>query len=135
MTRDQELRFKKKCEMELLRKTVKILYNKQHNSDERIVGLKLDLRNKFQMSRSWIDNTMRWLQKKAIEKSKAKKKSLRVKLHNLLEEKRLLSELLLEEEKNKTMNQPAVLNPAKKIIYNNSSKKFTTNQEKLVELG
>ena len=121
--------------MELLRKTVKRLYNKQHNSDERIAGLKLDLRNKFQMSRSWIDNTMRWLQKKAIEKSKAKKKSLRVKLHNLLEEKKLLSELLLEEEKNKTMNQPAVLNPAKKIIYNNSSKKLTTNQEKLLELG
>ena len=84
MTRDQELRFKKKCEMGLLRKTVKRLHKKQHNSDERIAGLKLDLRNKFQMSRSWIDNTMRWLQKKAIEKSKAKKKSLRVKLHKLV---------------------------------------------------
>ena len=58
-----------------------------------------------------------------------------MKLHKLLEEKKLLSELLLEEEKNKAMNQPAVLNPTKKIIYNNSSKKLTTNQEKLLELG
>ena len=36
MTRDQELRFKKKCELELLCKTASRLYNKQHNSDERI---------------------------------------------------------------------------------------------------
>ena len=96
--------------------------------------MKSDLRNKFQMSRSWIDNTMRWLQKKAIEKSKAKKKSLRVKLHKLLEEKQLLSELLSEENKSKATNQPDVLNPVKKIIYNNRSKKLTTNQEKLSEL-
>ena len=78
---------------------------------------------------------MRWLQKKAIEKSKAKKKSLRVKLYSLLEEKQLLSELILEKEKNKATNQPGVLNSVKKFIYNNSSKKLTTNQEKLLELG
>ena len=45
MTRDQELRFKKKCEQELLRKTVKRLYSKQQYSDEKIAALKLDLRN------------------------------------------------------------------------------------------
>ena len=39
------------------------------------------------------------------------------------------------EHKLKVTNQPAVLNPAKKIIYNNSSKKLTTNQEKLLKLG
>ena len=94
MTRDQELRFKKKCEQELLRKTVKRLYSKQQYSDEKIAALKLDLRNKFQMSRSWIDNTLRWLQKRAVEKSKAKKKSLRLKLDKLLEEKQFLSDVL-----------------------------------------
>ena len=87
------------------------------------------------MSRSWIDNTLRWLQKKAVEKSKAKKKSLRLKLDKLLEEKQLLTDLLLEENKNRAMNQPTVLNPLKKSVYNNSSKKLTSNQEKLLELG
>ena len=70
--------------------------------------MKLDFGNEFQMTRSWIDNTMRWLQKKAIEKSKAKKKSLQVKLHKLMEEKQLSSELLLEVKKNEAMNQPDI---------------------------
>ena len=47
----------------------------------------------------------------------------------------MLSDLLLEENKNRAVNQPAVLNPLKKIVYNNSSKKLTSNQEKLLELG
>ena len=72
---------------------------------------------------------MGWLQKKAIERFKAKKNSLWVKFHELLEEKQLLNKLLLEEKTKKAINQPDVLNLWKKIVYNNSSKKLTTNQE------
>ena len=68
MTKEQEVRFKKKCELDLVRKTIKRLYSKQQSSDEKIAGLKMELRNKFQMSQSWIENSLKWLQKKAIEK-------------------------------------------------------------------
>ena len=97
--------------------------------------MKLELRNKYQMSRNWIENTLKWLQKKTIEKAKTKKKSLRLKLDKLLEEKQLLKELLFEESKEKRMNHPDSQNPARKIVYNNSKKKLTTHQEKLLELG
>ena len=50
------------------------------------------------MSRSWIDNTLRWLQKKAVEKSKKKKKSLQMKLDKLLEEKQVLKHLFIGRE-------------------------------------
>ena len=33
------------------------------------------------------------------------------------------------------MNHPDSQNPARKIVYNNSKKKLTTHQEKLLELG
>ena len=134
MTKEQEVRFKKKCELDLVRKTIKRLYSKQQSSDEKIAGLKMELRNKFQMSRSWIENTLKWLQKKAFEKVKPKKKSLRLKFDKLLEEKQLLKELLSEETKNKTMNSD-FLNPVRKIVYNNSTKKLSSDQEKLLELG
>ena len=71
ITQDQEFQFKRKYKQESLQKTVKGLYSKQQYSVERRAGLNLDLRNKFQMSRS--DNMLRWLQKKAVEKSKMKK--------------------------------------------------------------
>ena len=47
----------------------------------------------------------------------------------------MLMHLFLEEKRNRAMNQSDVLNSVKKIIYNNSSKKLTTSQEKLLELG
>jgi len=87
------------------------------------------------MSRNWIENTLKWLQKKAIEKAKMKKKSLRLKFDKLLEEKQLLKELLFEESKEKCMNHPDSQNPARKIVYNNSKKKLTTQKEKLLEFG
>ena len=68
------------------------------------------------MSRNWIENTLKWLQKKAIEKVKMKKKSLRLKFDKLLEEKQLLKELLFEESKEKRMNHPDSQNPARKIV-------------------
>ena len=38
------------------------------------------------MSHGWIDNTIKWLQKKAVEKTRLKKISLKRKLDRLLEE-------------------------------------------------
>ena len=112
----------------------KELYSKQQRSDERIPGLKLELHSKFQTSRNWIENTLKWLQKKAIEKVKPKKKSLRLKFDKLIEEKQLLKELSIEETKNKSVNSD-FRNPMRKIVYNNSSKKLTSDEEKLLELG
>jgi hypothetical protein len=87
------------------------------------------------MSGSWIKNTLKWLWKKAIDKVKPKKNSLQKKFDNLKEEKQLLKDLLLEESKNKGQNQSGDINPMRKIIYNNSRKKLSAEQEKLLELG
>ena len=56
-------------------------------------------------------------------------------MDRLLEEKKLLEELLKEENKNKNMREPDNLDPQRKFIYNNSSKILTEDQEKLVDLG
>ena len=87
------------------------------------------------MSGSWIENTLKWLWKKAIDKVKPKKNSLQKKFDNLKAEKQLLKDLLLEESKNKGQNQSGDINPMRKIIYNNSRKKLSAEQEKLLELG
>jgi hypothetical protein len=65
---------------------------------------------------------------------KPKKKSLRLKFDKLIEEKQLLKELSIEETKNKSVNLD-FRNPMRKIVYNNSSKKLTSDQEILLELG
>ena len=136
MDRDQEIRFKRKCELDLIRKTIKRIHVKQQKSDEKLAQMKLELRNVYRMSSSWIENTWKWLQKKAADKAKSKKKSLRSKLDKLLEEKQMLKDLSLEEKNNVRIYQQAEENPTKKkIVYNNSSKKLTADQEKLFELG
>ena len=43
MSREQEKKWKIKCEIELIQKTVKRLFVKQQNADERIAKLKLQL--------------------------------------------------------------------------------------------
>ena len=42
MSKDQETKFKRKCELDLIRKTIRRLHAKQQNSDERLAGLKLE---------------------------------------------------------------------------------------------
>ena len=85
------------------------------------------------MSHGWIDNTIKWLQKKAVEKTRSKEITLKKKLDRLLEEKKLLEELLREE--NKNMRDPNILDPQRKFIYNNSSKILSKEQKILLELG
>ena len=79
MDKEHELRLKLKCERELIQKTIKRLHIKQQNSDEKIAGFKLDLKGKLKMSRTWIENTLQWLNKKAQTKALEKKKTLRKK--------------------------------------------------------
>ena len=87
MSVDQEGRFKKKCESELVQKTIRRLFVKQQQADERVAILKLELRNRLKMSGRWIENTFKWLQKKAEMKSKDKKKNLKRKFDILCAEK------------------------------------------------
>ena len=68
-------KWKLKCEMELIQRTIKRLYTKQQNADERIASRKLELRKRLKMGDKWIENTMRWLEKKAKEKEIPKKES------------------------------------------------------------
>jgi len=77
MTKDQESKLKRKCEIELKQKTIKLLNPKQQNADERIATLKLKLKDKFNMSRNWIENTVQWLTKKAEKKGDEKKNILK----------------------------------------------------------
>ena len=58
MTKDQELKLKRRCELELIQKTIKLLHAKQQRTDERIATFKLNLKEKLFMSRNWIQNTI-----------------------------------------------------------------------------
>ena len=129
MSVDQEGRFKKKCECELVQKTIRRLFVKQQQADERVAILKLELRNRLKMSGRWIENTFKWLQKKAEMKSKDKKKNLKRKFDILCAEKiKENQKINLERSKPESM-------PRKQVVYNNSSKKLSPKQEKLLELG
>ena len=129
MSVDQEGRFKKKCESELVQKTIRRLFMKQQQADERVAILKLELRNRLKMSGRWIENTFKWLQKKAEMKSKDKKKNLKRKFDILCAEKiKENQKINLERSKPESM-------PRKQVVYNNSSKKLSPKQEKLLELG
>ena len=48
-----------------MQKTIKWLFVKQQNADKRIATLKLQLQNKFKMGKKWIENMMKWLERKA----------------------------------------------------------------------
>ena len=134
MSREQEKKWKIKCEIELIQKTVKRLFVKQQSADERIAKLKLQLRNKFKMGEKWIENTMRWLEKKAKGKAESKKTSLKGKFDKLNAEKKMIEELF-EENKMKYAEEKENTNPMKKIVYNNSSKTISRRQQKVLELG
>ena len=87
MRKDQESKLKRRCEIELIQKTIKLLHVKQQKADERIATLKLNLIDKINMSRNWIENTVQWLTKKAEKKGEEKKKILKRKFQQLYEEK------------------------------------------------
>ena len=121
MTKDQESKLKRKCEIELIQKTIKLLHIKQQKADERIATLKLNLKDKLNMSRNWIENTVQWLTKKAEKKGEEKKKILKRKFQQLNEEK-----IKFDKELNDFMAQQRTQNSNlnKKVVYNNSSKQL-----------
>ena len=121
MNEQQRKKWKLKCEMELVQRTIKRLYIKQQNADERIASRKLELRNRLKMGDTWIENTMRWLEKKAKEKAISKKESLKGKFNKLNAEKKLMEELFQTNEVT-NLNEVNSGNLSKKVIYNNSSK-------------
>ena len=134
MNREQEKKWKIKCEVELLQKTIKRFYIKQQNADERIASRKLELRNKFKMGDLWIKNTMRWLEKKAIQVGKSKKESLKGKFDRLNAEKTFTEELYKINEEKK-IDENGTSNSLKKVVYNNSSKELSPKQHRVLELG
>ena len=98
--------------------------------------MKLDLQNKFRMSGNWIENTLKWLRKKAENKSATKKKFLQGKFDFLINEKKNMKSVQDRSKSDKETNRiPEISTPLKKIVYNNSSKALTAKQEKLLELG
>ena len=56
------------------------------------------------MGENWIQNTMRWLMKKArdVDKSKMKKKTLKGKFEKLDEEKKMMDQIFEANTKNKS---------------------------------
>ena len=86
------------------------------------------------MGETWIENTMRWLEKKAKGKAESKKTSLKGKFDKLNAEKKMIEELF-EENKMKYAEENENANPMKKIFYNNSSKSISRRQQKVLELG
>ena len=53
MGREQKKKWKNRCEIELMQKTIKQLVVKQQNADERIAKMKLQLRKNFKMGEKW----------------------------------------------------------------------------------
>ena len=47
MRKDQELKLKRRCKLELIQKTIKLLHVKQQRADERIATFKLNLKENF----------------------------------------------------------------------------------------
>jgi len=86
------------------------------------------------MGDKWIENTMRWLEKKAKEKAISKKESLKGKFNKLNAEKKLMEELFQTNEVT-NLNEVNSGNLSKKVIYNNSSKILSSKQQKVLELG
>jgi len=56
MNEEQGEKWKLKCEMELVQRTIKRLYRKQQNAAERIASRKLELRKRLKMGDKWIEN-------------------------------------------------------------------------------
>ena len=86
------------------------------------------------MSKIWINNTMRWLEKKTIVNFKVRKASSQGKFDKLNAEKKLFEELFHTNKINK-MEADVGTNPIKKVVYNKTSKLLSPKQQKVLELG
>ena len=93
--------------------------------DEKVAGLKLNLKLELGMPEGWIARTVKWVSKSfrgIINKVRLK---LRRKLEVFKKEK-------VQKGKKKEEFQPGV---KKKVVYNNSSKKLSEEQIHLLSLG
>ena len=85
------------------------------------------------MGENWMQNTMRWLMKKAKDKSKMKKKTLKGKFEKLDEEKKMMDQMFKANTKNKSSGNNN--SPLKTVVYNNSNKVLSEKQLRILELG
>ena len=85
-------RLKKNHEMKILRKNISELHGKKAGSDQKISKMKMELRETFEMSGNFIENTIKWLRKKIRKKVKHVKTRLKKKLNCLVEEKKKMDE-------------------------------------------
>ena len=76
---------------------------------------------------------MRWLMKKAKDKSKLKKKTLKGKFEKLDEEKKMMDQIFEANTKNKSSGNNN--SPLKTVVYNNSNKVLSEKQLRILELG
>ena len=109
------------------------MFVKTQYADERIATMKPELRNKFKIGDNWIQNTMKWLTKKAKDKSKLKKTTLKWKFEKLDEEKKILEQVFEANVNNETKGNNS--SPLKTVVYNNSSKVLSPKQQRILELG
>ena len=85
------------------------------------------------MKENWIQNTMKWLMKKAKDKSRLKKTALKRKFDKLDEEKKMMEQLFEANAKNESSGNNS--SPLKMVVYNNSSKVLSPKQQRILELG
>ena len=76
VTSEYGRRLKRNHEMKILRKNISELQGKKVGSDQRISQLKLNLRETFGMSGNFVENTVKWLQKKKYSFYWKRRKSL-----------------------------------------------------------
>ena len=136
-TSDYGIRIKLKHEMKILRKSISDLYRKKRDSERNISRLKLDLREKHKLSGRFIENTINWLKKKVIYKTKLVKIKLRRKFQWLWDEKAKLEDERKRKKEEIEKQNIKNLDPRceKKVVYNNSSRKLTEKEIELLSLG
>jgi len=128
-------RLKKNHEMKILTKNISELHTKKAGSDQKISKLKMELRETFEMSGNFIENTIKWLWKEIQKKVKLVKIRLKKTLNFLVEEKKKMNEFQRkkkEEMKGKNKSREKMDSRCgKKVVYNNSSRVLS---EKEIEL-
>ena len=94
--------------------------------DTKIANLRLQLKQDFGFSKNWVQRMENWVLK-SLGKLRAEVRSCLLKKLKVLRDTRL-------HERKKVKTSPTFRSD-KKVVYNNSSKQFTTEQLDLLSLG
>jgi len=119
-------RLRIRSEKRVVKRAISNLFVKVKGMDTKIANLRLQLKQDFGFSKNWVQRMENWVLK-SLGKLRAEVRS------RLLKKLKVLRDTRLHERK-KVKTSPTFRSD-KKVVYNNSSKQFTTEQLELLSLG